>query len=146
MVVYFNFVCNINRVKEWPLSNSGLFLDREWALIGTDGSALSLKNYPRMSKVRPSIDLDSGQMILSAPDITSSSIIIPFQMSAMSNKISVRICSYRCDALEESSEITNGNDDDVHTWFSRILEVPCRLVRRLPDQKLDGKYLILNNL
>lgn len=44
----------------WPLGENGLLFDREWALVGADGAALSQKKLPKLATIRPVIKLDEG--------------------------------------------------------------------------------------
>ena len=52
--------CAAFATEAWPLGPNGLLLDREWALVGADGAALTLRQAPRLAAVRPSIDLAAG--------------------------------------------------------------------------------------
>ena len=52
--------CAAFEAREWPLGPNGLLLDREWALVGADGAALTLRQAPRLAAVRPRIDLAAG--------------------------------------------------------------------------------------
>ncbi len=52
--------CAAFTVRAWPLGANGLLLDREWALVGADGAALTLRQAPALAAVRPAIDLAAG--------------------------------------------------------------------------------------
>jgi len=52
--------CAAFTVRAWPLGANGLLLDREWALVGADGAALTLRQAPTLAAVRPAIDLAAG--------------------------------------------------------------------------------------
>jgi len=54
--------CGGIRVSEWPLGPNGLLLDREWALVGDDGSVLTQKGLPKLVLIQPRIDLAQGLM------------------------------------------------------------------------------------
>ena len=54
--------CAAFQARSWPLGPNGLLLDREWALVGADGAALTLRQAPRMAAVRPSVDLAAGAL------------------------------------------------------------------------------------
>ena len=54
--------CGGVRVSEWPLGPNGLLLDREWALVGDDGSVLTQKGLPKLALIQPRIDLAQGLM------------------------------------------------------------------------------------
>ena len=47
-------------VQRWALGPNGLLLDREWALIGPQGSALTQKAVPALAAVTPRLDLAAG--------------------------------------------------------------------------------------
>lgn len=50
------------RVSRWPLSENGLKMDREWALVDENGRAVTQKRYPKMTLLEPTVDLDSQMM------------------------------------------------------------------------------------
>jgi molybdenum cofactor sulfurtransferase len=59
---------NIPPGVAWEVGAKGLYLDREWCIVHLDtGTALSRKRYPKMAKIRPSIDLEKGVLTISAP-------------------------------------------------------------------------------
>jgi molybdenum cofactor sulfurtransferase len=59
---------NIPSGIPWEVGAKGLYLDREWCIVHLDtGTALSRKRYPKMMKIRPSVDLEKGVLIISAP-------------------------------------------------------------------------------
>jgi molybdenum cofactor sulfurtransferase len=58
---------NIPSGKAWEVGPKGLYLDREWCIVHLDtGTALSRKRYPKMAKIRPSVDLEKGVLVISA--------------------------------------------------------------------------------
>ena len=50
------------RVEEWPLGPNGLLHDREWALVGDDGTVFTQKTLPKLALIQPSLDLQTGNM------------------------------------------------------------------------------------
>jgi len=64
--------CGALAVQSWPLSKSGLLLDREWVIADAAGRALTLKTHPRLALVKPVVDLAGGVLILYASAETSS--------------------------------------------------------------------------
>ncbi|KAH0562491.1 hypothetical protein GP486_002820 [Trichoglossum hirsutum] len=59
---------NIPAGMPWEVGAKGLYLDREWCIVHLDtGTALSRKRYPKMMKIRPSVDLEKGVLVISAP-------------------------------------------------------------------------------
>ena len=51
-------------VQRWPLGPNGLLLDREWALVGPQGNALTQKGVPALAAIRPHLDLAAGVTLL----------------------------------------------------------------------------------
>ena len=52
--------CGAQMVDAWPLGPNGLLLDREWALIGPNGAALTQKEAPVLATICPRINLKEG--------------------------------------------------------------------------------------
>jgi uncharacterized protein YcbX len=50
-------------VTSWPLGSNGLLYDREWALVDPHGRALSQRRHPRLTQIRPTVDLDAGTLV-----------------------------------------------------------------------------------
>ena len=51
-------------MKSWLVGTRGLKWDREWMIINERGACLSQKQEPRLSLIRPSIDLKTEMMTL----------------------------------------------------------------------------------
>lgn len=50
------------RVSKWPLSDGGLFLDREWALVsGRTGKVLTQKSHPKLATCKPSLRIAGSE-------------------------------------------------------------------------------------
>ena len=87
----------------WEVKDEGLAWDREWCLVhaGTY-RALSQKRYPRMTLLRPKIDLEAGLLRVTLHDNTEKSpwqISIPlFSGSDQVKARSSNVCSESVDA------------------------------------------------
>jgi molybdenum cofactor sulfurtransferase len=63
-------------VTAWPLGPNGLLFDREWALCGADGRVLSQKRAPRLTQLRPHVDLQQRVLRLSAPRLPQQLVVL----------------------------------------------------------------------
>ena len=114
----------------WEVKDEGLAWDREWCLVhaGTN-RALSQKRYPRMTLLRPAIDLQEGLLRVTLHDKTEknrSQISIPLfagleQLKARSSSV----CSENVDAYVYASP-------HITDFFTTALGVPCCLARFPP--------------
>jgi uncharacterized protein YcbX len=91
--------------------------DREWMLVTEDGQFLTQREYPRMALVKPRPD--GGQLHLSAPGVPDFALPLAWDEAAATRKVTVW------------EDMVNAADcgDNAAAWFSRALDVPCRLVR-----------------
>lgn len=123
--------------KRWEVKREGLAWDREWCLIhqGT-GAALNQKRYPRMSLIRPAIDLDRGVLRISCGTLTdqvSLEISLGWEETSL---ISTSLCS---NSTKKSTVC--GDQISLHAYaspvvsafFSDFLGVPCTLARFPPQ-------------
>ncbi|KAK3395886.1 putative pyridoxal phosphate binding protein [Sordaria brevicollis] len=123
---------------DWEVRPEGLAWDREWCLIHRgSGQALSQKRYPRMALLRPTLDFNSGQLIITyagsdLPSDTPKSISVPLSKNPkmfVSNKsgmgMASRVCGEEITAQTYVSEEING-------FFSAVLGVSCVLARFPP--------------
>lgn len=125
--------------KRWEVKPEGLAWDREWCLIhqGT-GAALSQKKYPRMSLIRPSIDIDRGVLRLTcgeSKDQMTLEISLGWEETSL---ISTSLCQNSGNA---KTTLVCGDQISLHAYaspvvsafFSDFLGVPCTLAR-FPSQ------------
>lgn len=110
--------CGRMEVSSWEVSKYGLLYDREWTLIDDQGSYLNQKTLPAMSLIRPSINLETQNMEVSAPNVPSISISLKNNPEDI---IELTVCGDRCIGLKYSEE--------VNQWFSSVLNYNCTLVR-----------------
>ena len=116
----------------WRVRQEGLAWDREWCIVhqGTR-QALNQKKYPKMSLIRPSIDLKNGLLRIRffgfVPTQTEDEIAVPlsadptvFQHS--SDKSPSQVCGDSVSAhVYKSATISN--------FLSAALDTPCTLAR-----------------
>ncbi|KXJ95992.1 molybdenum cofactor sulfurase [Microdochium bolleyi] len=137
LVVYPIKSCGGFRVHagtSWELKAEGLAWDREWCLVhlGT-GQALSQKRYPRMALIKPSLDLERGELRITytAPsnpqDIQALTIPLAADRTAYKKirtgcTMSSRVCGEDVVAQTYASE-------EITSFFSDILGTPCALSR-----------------
>jgi uncharacterized protein YcbX len=154
IVVYPIKSCAGFEVTRWPLGPNGLFLDREWTVVDSDGNALRLKAQPLLAQVQPELDLARSILRVSAPGME------PLEMSfgggggsggggggsggggggggggsggaaaAAANDVG-KYCRLQLCGLAASGTVSR--DTAVSEWFSRYLSSDVELVRCLPS-------------
>ncbi|KAL1918606.1 uncharacterized protein VTP21DRAFT_2628 [Calcarisporiella thermophila] len=115
-------------VKDWPLTSHGLLYDREWMVIDeVTGQALSQKRYTQMTFIRPTIDLSRRLLLVHAPHENSLEIpldILPEEDGReLADTCPSRVCG-------DSIDVYRYKDPAISDWFSRVLGIPCILVRQ----------------
>lgn len=105
------------------VTTRGLPYDREWMVVDENGVFLTQRTLPRMALVSTALIDDS--LILSAPG-AEAPLMIPLVRNHMATR-QVRVWRDDCAALDEGNEAAS--------WFSTLLERPCRLVRFAPMQR-----------
>lgn len=122
----------------WQLRAEGLMWDREWCLIHrATGRALTLKRYPRMTLLQPTIDLDAGILEisflghLSAGALSSISVPLLGDIDASESDPSFEWTASR--VCEEKIWVQKYTSHIVNDFFSDALGVPCALARFLPN-------------
>jgi uncharacterized protein YcbX len=116
-------------LREATVTTAGLMsaqiYDREWMVIDADGVSLTQREYPQLALVTPRIKPDTlelrapGMMRLEIP------LGLPHLDDARTLNVRVWYNNVRVDAYD--------CDEVTATWFSKLLGVPCRLVRSHPD-------------
>eukprot|EP00624_Nannochloropsis_granulata_P003235 evm.model.NODE_2639_length_36550_cov_21.569138.7 len=117
--------CGAMSVAAWPIGPTGLLFDREWALVDGQGQALRLNKMPQMRFIKPRVDLERQELVVSAPympDLTLSLRLVP----ALEQLRDVSVCGEACQGL--GYQDANG----VDAWFSKFLNRFCSLVRACP--------------
>ncbi|MDR2335749.1 MAG: MOSC N-terminal beta barrel domain-containing protein [Burkholderiaceae bacterium] len=115
-------------VEEARLVESGLQWDRAWMVTDMDGALRTQRELPRMVLVQPALVGD--ELVLNAPDMPELRLptAVPSgAQNARNASTRARVWSDTVDALDMGEEAAG--------WFSRYLEVPCRLVRFNPEYR-----------
>jgi hypothetical protein len=139
------------RVSQWPLSDNGLFLDREWAVVDElSRRVLTQKLHPRMALIETRLDLDAGELVVSTPSmsselrlaVSSHACVVasghqrdgdpPNISSDPSNEV-IMVCQQ---PRAVSQGAVRGGSGEVYQeaneWLSLFLGTRCRLQRRAP--------------
>ncbi|QNP47772.1 MOSC domain-containing protein [Diaphorobacter aerolatus] len=111
-------------VQEARLVESGLQWDRAWMVTDPEGALRTQRELPRMVLIVPALVGD--ELVVNAPDMPE--LRLPSAVPAAGER-DTRARVWR--------DTVSARDmgDDAATWFSRYLEVPCRLVRFNPDHR-----------
>lgn len=123
--------CSTQRVSRWMVikESAQLAFDREFALVDSSGTAMRLQNYPRMSLLKPTIDLESRTMTVRAPGYSDLLILLDDDCSVMGEQNSViKVCGNKCGGRLWGDLATSD-------WFSSFLGVRCWLARHV-----GGRY------
>jgi molybdenum cofactor sulfurtransferase len=126
-IIYPLKSCHGIQVASWKLCNEGPLYDREWTLVDDKGVYLSQKHYPKMSLIKPSIDLQQGIMLL---DLYPTGRIITLKLDYFPNSIinDCDVCGSKVDGLIY-------RDPAINDLLSEFLGVKCFLVRKNPDKE-----------
>lgn len=151
MYIYPIKSCAGIRVAKWPLSDNGLFLDREWAIVDAlSGRALTQKSHPRMSLIETRVDLDSGELVVSTASksselrlaIYSHACIVSSSAGGMGGARELLVSSDVVMVCQQPRVVGGGAAADVYAeadeWFSAFLGTSCRLQRRAPPAERDA--------
>ncbi|KAI5466786.1 MOSC N-terminal beta barrel domain-containing protein [Mariannaea sp. PMI_226] len=119
----------------WEIRPEGLAWDREWCLLHQgSGHALSQKRCPKMALLRPILDFDRGELIVKYHGTPKqgfpNQISIPLSadpsfVNTSMHQLPSRVCGDRI-----SPQIYTSNE--INTFFSRVLGIPCVLARFPP--------------
>jgi len=102
-------------------SNTGkLFFDREFALVDSSGTALRLCQYPKMTSIKPYIDIERMTLEVSAPG--QPKLFVDLGLASASPMKDIKVCGDRCEGKLWGSPA-------VSDWFTTYLNVQCWLAR-----------------
>ncbi|KAH7444136.1 hypothetical protein KP509_02G066600 [Ceratopteris richardii] len=119
--------CGGFTVDSWPLSDSGLLYDREWALVNSSGIVLTQKKCPMMCMIKTHIEFSNGILIVSSPNMETRLEIPLFPASEEAAIIRVNMCGERSFGKSSAKEVTE--------WFTLALNTQCSLIRRQPKSR-----------
>jgi uncharacterized protein YcbX len=149
-------------VTKWPLSNNGLYLDREFAVVDVStGRAITQKKCPLLSLVTTDIRLssvngESGDDILTVNaaahlGMQQLEIILKRQGLTYEDPKLLSVVALGCSVgahVQHNNHVNavrsvnicgdrkwaNEVSTEASTWFSTLLKTECALVRRLPEE------------
>ncbi|KAJ7275540.1 pyridoxal phosphate-dependent transferase [Mycena haematopus] len=114
----------------WQIIPTGLLYDREWMIVdASSGKTLSQKQYPRMTLVRPSVDLNRRKLVVCAPEMID--LVLPLDISD-TEAMPANVCG---DIVAVTS--SGGAADE---WFSTFLGVQCALHRMSSGQSRHAHF------
>ncbi|KAF9883393.1 hypothetical protein FE257_003516 [Aspergillus nanangensis] len=123
--------------QKWEIRREGLAWDREWCLIhqGT-GATLNQKRYPRMTLIRPSIDLERGIMRIICGGTNPSTKTLEISLRREDTSL---VTTSLCQNSAKSSTVCGDqvivqaySSPAVAAFFSDFLGVSCTLARFPP--------------
>lgn len=116
-------------VPNWPVTKTGLKLDRKWMLVDQAGQFLSQRKIARMALIKTS--LTENHLILSAPLMQD--LRVPLEPVG-GETVSCTIWKDQC--------IARGVSSESDQWLSRFLNQACRLVYQPDDEirRVDPIY------
>ncbi|NYT84559.1 MOSC domain-containing protein [Pollutimonas harenae] len=104
------------------VSQSGLFLDRQWVIVDGNGVFLTQRQHAKMALIQPAIQ--QGDLTLSAPGMPD--ILVPWLTdTAEPAQVPVRIWAADTLGFDEGDVVAN--------WLAAFLGLPCRLLRVHPE-------------
>lgn len=125
--------CRGTALQEAIVDARGIVDDRRYMIVDATGRFLTQRELPRLALVAPSID--GPRLHLSAPDMPP----LTLYPTADGIRRDVVIWHDACAATDQG--------DDVSSWLSAFLAVPCRLVRMADDvvRRVDARYAGAND-
>ena len=57
------------QVNEWEVGHRGFLYDRQWMIVTDSGVCLTQKREPRLCLIKPSVDLSSKILSITAPGL-----------------------------------------------------------------------------
>ncbi len=121
--------CAGQRVRRWKIEmpTGKLKHDREFSLVDTSGTAIRLQACPKMTTIKPTIDLETETMKICAPGMRDLIIQIGSKAQVCHNgNNAIKVCGNTCGGRL-------WGDHGVSDWFSDYLGLQCWLARFNPD-------------
>lgn len=106
------------------LEKKGFAWDRRWMLVDEQGTFISQRSDPKLTRIQLEAAPDQPELILRDRIGRLEAIRLPLARPQHSESISVQIWDDVCTALRMGEKYDQ--------WFSRVLDRPCRLVF-MPD-------------
>lgn len=119
-------------LQQAEVTDRGFKYDRRWLLVDTDNRFMTQRDFAAMALLKVAL-LNDGLLITYSPD--ADNIKIPFE-PLTDDKFEVTIWESTCPAVRVS--------DEADTWFTRVLNKPCKLVY-MPEntrRKVDPRYAL----
>ncbi|HEV2914191.1 MAG TPA: MOSC domain-containing protein [Pyrinomonadaceae bacterium] len=107
-------------LEEARVEPRGLQYDRRWMLVDKGNTFITQRERPRMAMI--SVRPEAEGLRASAGGMED--LLIPYEPEQSSARVQVKVWRSVCGALVAGRE--------VNEWFSRFLQLPCRLVY-MPD-------------
>ncbi len=115
--------CSGIALQDAVLTARGLEHDRCWMIVDESGEFISQRSQPRLALVQTRIRF--GDLTLTAPGMLRLDLPIDVVEDDDSVRRQVRVWDDTLDAVDEG--------DLAAGWFSRFLDMPCRLVKLHPE-------------
>lgn len=138
LTIYPIKACGGIPVTATMLERRGLRDDRRLMIVTIDGQFVTQREHPRLALVQP--QLDNARISLTAPGMSP----CVFDLVATGerkdgrhdNRHRVEIWGDRCVGIDQGRE--------VGEWFSRYLQLPCRVVRIADEhpRRVDPEYAV----
>ncbi|QNF33677.1 MOSC domain-containing protein [Adhaeribacter swui] len=123
------------RVDQATVEPQGLQYDRRWLLVDENNQFITQRVFPRMALLQVHVQA-SGLLVTHKQKLTESLFITFDNQTYSRDSVTVTIWDDQVTAVEVSPEIS--------AWFSRILEINCRLVYMPPatQRPVDPRYAL----
>lgn len=113
----------------WELCKTGLKYDREFMIVNHSGVCLTQKHDPKMCQIKPIINLNTNQLVLTHPNLESISVSLNNNNEFLRD---LNICHSKvCMDRVECDDC----GDEAADWLERALDRPgVRLLRQNSDR------------
>ncbi|AFY37535.1 MOSC domain protein beta barrel domain protein [[Leptolyngbya] sp. PCC 7376] len=125
--------CRGITLNEAQVTHKGFAGDRQWMIVDAAGKFITQRSHPQLAKVR--IQLDDDDLTLDFE--RQPTLKIPVQQTG--DLLPVTVWRNQTEATDQGEHAAE--------WFSRILQIPCRLVRQSPEhiRPINPKYALWEN-
>jgi uncharacterized protein YcbX len=121
--------CGGFQVDRWPVTPRGLLWDRQWLLVGPDGTFVTQRALPGLARITTTFH--EAQLVLQTPGLEPLTVPLDRREGEVRE---VRIWSDTCLSVDAG--------DAVAHWLQQAAGTPLRLVRMAPDfqRQVDPAY------